>query len=151
MWVDFKNFRMKYMLLFLSLLSVQCGKEKIERNPYLADVSFQIEINTNLPQYDALRYAGGALRVVQGGIKGVIVFNVNGNQYLAWEASCPNHIPKNCSQMGIKGVLAECSCESYRYSLATGQLLNTDSGLSPPYPLLNYRIENYGNTLRISN
>ena len=151
MWEDCKKICLKSSLLLFLLCTTNCGKERIQRNPYLSNVNFQIEINTNLPQYDNLRFAGGALRLPQGGLKGVIVFNVNGSQYLAWEASCSNHIPKSCSKLEVKGVIGECSCEDYRYSLATGQLINNDTGLSTPYPLLNYRIEQYGNTLRISN
>ena len=70
---------------------------------------------------------------------------------MAWEASCPNHIPNDCSRTQVVGVLAECSCEGYQYSLATGQLLNPNTEDSSPYSLIFYSTVLRGNTLVISN
>ena len=128
-----------------------CSKSPLERNPYLYDLSFQQEIPLNLPQYDGLRFAGGSLTLLQFGHKGIHVFNLNGNDFLAWEASCPNHSPNDCSRTEITGVLAECSCENYRYSLATGQLLTETNTGDTMYPLVNYYIEKRGNSLFVSN
>jgi len=136
-------------LLLLAIYS--CGKDKIERNPYLSSVNFNINLNLNLPQYDNLRYAGGGLSIRQGGINGLLVFNLNGNDFLAWEATCPNHVIKDCSQLSITGVLAECSCEGFEYSLATGQLLNPEENTENPYPMLFYNLRRSGNTIIISN
>jgi hypothetical protein len=88
--VFYKTFRFKFILLLLSLLG-SCGKEKIDRNPYLTMVNFNINVNLNLPGYDDLRYAGGGSSLNRGGINGVLIFNLNGNDFLAWEATCPNH------------------------------------------------------------
>jgi hypothetical protein len=96
-----------FFFIFPSLLLLafySCGKDKIERNPYLSSVNFNINLNLNLPQYDNLRYAGGGLSIRQGGINGLLVFNLNGNDFLAWEATCPNHVNKDCSQLSITGV-----------------------------------------------
>jgi nitrite reductase/ring-hydroxylating ferredoxin subunit len=108
-------------------------------------------LNLNLPSYDDLRYAGGGINIRQGGINGLLVFNLNGNDFLAWEATCPNHVIKDCSQLSITGVLAECSCEGFEYSLATGQLLNPKESTENPYPMLFYNVRRSGNTLTISN
>lgn len=136
-------------LLFVNLLG--CSKTPLERNPFLYDLTFRQEIPLNLPQYDGLRFAGGALTLTALGHKGVHVFNLNGNDFLAWEASCPNHTPSDCSRTEISGVLAECACENYRYSLATGQLLTETNTGDTVYPLVNYFIEKRGNSLFISN
>ena len=53
-----KTFFFKIMGLLLLIL-LGCGKDKIERNPYLASVRFNVNLNLNLPGYDNLRYAGG--------------------------------------------------------------------------------------------
>jgi nitrite reductase/ring-hydroxylating ferredoxin subunit len=145
----------KYLIylqsFWLSLLFGSCEKERIVRNPYLTDLIFQTQINLNLPQYDNLRFAGGSMRIPQLGHQGVWVFNLNGTAYLAWEASCPNHLPNNCSQTKANGVLVNCSCENYQYSLATGQLLNPPENEDTFYPLLMYRVEARANSLFISN
>ncbi|RPG64560.1 MAG: hypothetical protein CBC02_005355 [Flavobacteriaceae bacterium TMED42] len=144
-----KTFFFIITLLLLALCG--CGKDKIDRNPYFSSVNFNINLNLNLPNYDNLRYAGGGASISQGGISGILVFNLNGNDFLAWEASCPNHVIKECSRLSITGVLAECSCEGFEYSLATGQLLNPEENTQTPYPMLFYNVRRSGNTLIISN
>ena len=138
--------------LFILVVSFQgCGKSDLERNPYLPEIKFTVPVDLSLPQYDNLRYAGGALLLPQYGHKGIILFNLNGTTYFAWEASCPHHAPSNCSQTQINGVLTTCACEDYQYSLATGQLINPDEGQTTIYSLVNYRLENQGTRLIISN
>ena len=141
-----------FCLLQLSFLSVyNCGKNPIDRNPYLIDIRFQREFNLSLPLYSNLNYVGGSLLIEDAGINGIILFNLNGSSFLAWEATCPNHLPKSCSKLGIEGVLAVCSCESFQYSLATGQLLNPNEELTPPQSLLFYQVENYNGILSVRN
>ena len=136
-------------LLFLLLMG--CSRENLERNPYLPELQFSVPINLNLPEYNALLFAGGSHFLPQYGHKGILIFNLNGNSYTAWEASCPNHLPNDCSRTQVVGVLAECTCEGYQYSLATGQLLNPDAALSSPYSMVFYSTVLRGNTLVISN
>ena len=138
------------VLLFLVLI-LGCSKDPIQRNPYLADIRFQRNLNLSLPLYNQLNFVGGSILIPDIGIKGVIIFNLSGNTFLAWEATCPNHIPESCSKLDISGVLAECSCENFQYSLATGQLLNPNETLNPPRDLLFYQIQNFNGILRVSN
>jgi nitrite reductase/ring-hydroxylating ferredoxin subunit len=141
-----------FCILQLSFLSVyNCGENPVDRNPYLVDIRFQREFNLSLPLYSNLNYVGGSLLVEDAGINGIILFNLNGSSFLAWEATCPNHLPKSCSKLGIEGVLAVCSCESFQYSLATGQLLNPNEELTPPQSLLFYQVENYNGILSVRN
>ena len=85
------------------------------------------------------------------GHKGIILYNLNNNNYLAWEASCPNHKPNSCSKTKILGSLTKCDCENYQYSLATGQLLNPSLNDSNQYPMINYGVRISGNNLIIYN
>ena len=134
------GFKKKCLYGVMLFILIGCSKD-----------AFSIPINLSLPQYDNLRFAGGAILLPNYGHKGIIVFNLNGNSYLAWEASCPNHLPSNCSQTQITGVLAQCSCEDYQYSLATGQLLNPAEGQSEIYSMVMYQAILRGNTLELSN
>jgi len=141
-----------FCISFILLVLVSsCGKRPLERNPYLIDIRFQREFNLSLPLYSNLNYVGGSLLVDGVGINGIILFNLNGSSFLAWEATCPNHPPENCSKLSIEGVLAVCSCEEFQYSLATGQLLNPSENLSPPQSLLFYQVQNYNGILSVSN
>ena len=130
---------------------LSCGKQPLNRNPYLVDVRFQREFNLSLPLYSGLNFVGGSLLIEDAGINGIILFNLNGSSYLAWEATCPNHLPENCSKLDIKGVLAVCNCEDFQYSLATGQLLNPSEDLDPPQALLFYQVQNYNGILSVTN
>ena len=148
----FKISSIKRKILFLTILiAYSCEKNKIERNPYLNNVKIDYEINLNLPEFDPLRYIGGSKKILNIGLNGVIIFNLNNTSYLAWEASCSNHKLKDCSKLKIEGVLAKCYCENYQYSLATGQLINPDKNLKNPFGLLYYQTNLYNNILRISN
>jgi len=137
-----------FFLLLILLGIFSCSKNQLNNNPYLQDISFEKVINLNLPQYDNLKYSGGSIYLQSGGIKGLLLFNIN-EQIMAWEASCPNHFPSDCSTMDIKGVLSSCKCENFNYSLATGQILSVGNGNN--YPMLSYFSEKNGNSIRISN
>ena len=138
------------ILLIIFSISISCSKERLNNNPYLQNISFTKTINLNLPQYDNLKFNGGSIHLQNVGIKGVLLFNIN-DQIMAWEASCPNHLPSNCSTMSITGVQSHCKCENYKYSLATGQLHSTENLGENIYPMLSYFSEKNGNSLRISN
>lgn len=135
----------------ICLFSCSSDDGGINNNPYIPNTLVQFEIDLDLPLFDNLRFAGGSTYISNGGgVRGFFVFNLSGDQFLAWEASCPNHFPSNCSTMTIEGVLATCACEDYEYSLANGQLLNPVEG-DENYPMVNYRVSKTGNVLRITN
>ena len=142
-----KKIEFLYFLIFL----ISCANDDVKRNPFLYEVSFNHSINLNLPEYDNLNFAGGSKFVPYGGINGLLLFNLNGNDIFAWEASCSNHKLAVCSKLSIEGLLANCSCDGFKYSLATGQLLEGNIEDSSQYPLLNYRSEKFGKTIIISN
>ena len=145
----FKNIK-KFSILIIFVF-ISCNKNSVIRNPFLAELDFEFSININLPLYNNLKFTGGSVLINNFGHKGIILYNLNNNNYLAWEASCPNHKPNSCSKTEINGSLTVCGCENYQYSLATGQILNPDENLNPPQNLLFYQIQNFNGILRISN
>ena len=138
----------RFLLLLIFFGTFSCSKNQLNNNPYLQEISFEKVINLNLPQYDNLKYSGGSIYLPSGGIKGLLLFNIN-EQIMAWEASCPNQYPSSCSKMTINGVQSICSCEDFKYSLATGQILSNSEKES--YPMKLYYSEKNGNSVRISN
>ena len=137
--------KITYITLILFLI-ISCKKQPKYNNPYLTDVSFSIEINMDLPEYESLKFANNSVLVYNVGIKGAIVFNT-GSGYVAYEASDPNHYPNDCSQMQPNQFTCQCDCEENQYSLHTGQLTKG----SGEYALKPYRVSQTGNKLRISN
>ncbi|WP_335966871.1 hypothetical protein [Galbibacter sp. PAP.153] len=146
---------MKHLLYFvfaLTLLTACSSDDSFDNNPYLAEPSFSYNINLNLPKYAGLANPGSAVFVNEPnvGIKGVFVYHYGSGSYLAWEASCPNHAPSNCSTMELSTPLVECSCEGYTYELLTGSITEYD-GEDKVYPLQAYRVSANGSNIRIYN
>ncbi len=139
-------------LVFSGLLS-SCTKNNLQRNPYLQEIRFSIDINLSLPSYNPLKTTGNPVFINASGVgtKGVIVMNTGFNQFRVFEASCPNHAPSSCSTLSIKGQNGNCGCESYEYSLFTGQMLNRPNDGARYYDLLEYSARANGDVLRIYN
>ena len=141
---------MKYIVLIVFLVVLGCSKTAVERNPFLLEKSFNLTINLALPSFNNLSYPGGSLYWPNDGIRGLLLYNLNGNTIMAWEASCPNHELKCCSTLqtdGLVSATASCSCEDYQYSLATGQPLTEGA----TYSLLFYKVQQSGTVVRIYN
>ena len=109
---------------FLLFALLSCDGDRGNRNPFLQEIGFRFDMNLNLPLYSPLTNLGNVVFVDSPGIgtRGVFVIQSSIGQYRAFEASCPNHAPNDCSTMVLDGQLATCSCEDYEYSLFTGQL-----------------------------
>ena len=102
----------------------------VTNSQYLQNVSFSKEINTNLPSYNALTFPSNPILITDAGagIQGIVVMKAgSGNDYRAWEASCPNQYPIACSKLSISGLNAVCSCDNYSYSIYTGDWRSTIS------------------------
>ncbi|MFD0798983.1 hypothetical protein ACFQZJ_16035 [Maribacter chungangensis] len=145
---------MKRIFLLVSLLVLcACESERTNRNPYLQEVGFSFELNLNLPLYSPLTNLGSVVLVTsqEVGTRGAFVIKSGIDTYSAFEASCPNHPPNDCSTMSFSGQVATCSCEDYEYSLFTGQMLNRPDDGNRYYDMLNYRTSFNGNSVRIFN
>jgi len=142
----FRFIDMKYLVLLGGFFLLSCTENSVERNPYLYETRFEQRINLALPAFDNLNYQGGSLYWANGGIKGLLLFNLSGN-IMAWEASCPNQVPSSCSTLQINGITAMCPCDDFQYSLATGQPLAEGA----TYSLLFYKVQQNGTFVRIYN
>jgi len=137
-------------LIFSFVLLTTCS-DNSTTNPncrFLLDVGVNVSINLSLPQYSQLEFPGNSVYIPNAGNGGIIVTNA-GSGFFAWDASDPNHTPNTCSSLEISGLEGTCGCEDKnKYSLVNGQPLENPS---LPCGLKNYRIEQSGNTLLVSN
>src|SRR6187402_736361 len=127
----------KYILLIIiSLFFLGCSDhENSNKNPYLPNYNFSVDLNLSLPTYSDLKYVSNSIYYPNVGVRGIIVFNTNGSGgYVAYDAACPNQEAGSCVAMTINGVNAVCSCDKKEYNLFTGQ---SDAG----YPLKQYRVQ----------
>lgn len=147
------GYSLKIRTIFLGVcLLLACSNDRGQRNPYLPEVNFRFEINLNLPLYAPLTNPGSPIYIASPGvgIRGVFIIN-NGFDFVATEATCPNHSPSACSTMQIEGQNAVCSCEDFEYSLFTGQQLGRPNDGKQYFDMLVYQTRLSGNLLAIFN
>ena len=145
---------MRYLFrVILLVLLLSCDNDRTNRNPFLQEIGFRFEVNLNLPLYSPLTNPANPVYISSQGVgtRGVFVINSGFNTFRAFEASCPNHAPNNCSTMELEGLNAVCPCENYEYNLLTGQQLNRPDDGNRYYDMLEYRAVQSGNVVVISN
>lgn len=132
------------------MLSCSKNDEKQNRNPYLTNPVVRLNLNLNLPEYNSLQYPGSYVLTPQG-IKGIVVYCVSENYYLAFDLTDPNHTPNDCSQMEMDGIIASCPClgDDNQYNIVNFGQHTTEPGAK--YPMQQYRAERVGNSVVISN
>lgn len=137
----------KYVILLLFAFLFSCNKDRpVNTNQFIPEFSFTTTINTNLPLYNSLQFPSNPILITDPGvgIKGIIVMKVGTGDYRAYEASCPNQAPSNCTLLTINGINAKCPCDNVEYSLFTG----IGAG---QFPLKAYKVEVLGANIRVYN
>ena len=133
------------------LVLIGCNKDDSpnDNNPNLLSPLISVNLNLNLPQYNALKFPGNSLVLNSEGIRGVVIYNVNNDLYTAFELSDPNHVPNGCSKMTINGIVATCPCttDTNSYDIVTGQHQGNES----LFPLQQYLAARNGDNIQISN
>jgi nitrite reductase/ring-hydroxylating ferredoxin subunit len=139
---------MKYFktILLIFLFLINC--ESDDQNTILPKVPVNVTVNLTLPQFNKLLTPGN-WAYVDGGIKGIIIYNVNNNTYRAYERSCPHLPPSDCTRMNVEqSFKMKCPCDSSEFSILDG---------TPITPNINSRALEYRitiintSTLKITN
>lgn len=137
-----------FLLMICSFLSCSPDDGPQTNNPYLPHLSFRLDLNLSLPQYNNLNFPGNSFVTYNQGINGIVVYNINNTQYTAFELSDPNHPLTNCSKLTVQGVIATCSCgDGNSYNIITGELTQGTG----QYALKPYRIRKSGSLLEVFN
>jgi hypothetical protein len=138
----------KFFFALITVLALSNCTNNSQNNDILPNIPVNETINTDLPAYQNLVVPGG-WAYAPGGISGIIVYNINGSQFKAFERSAP-HIPSSsCSQMIVEnGLRMKCLCDDSEFNILNGAPL-TD-GVS--YSAREYLVTNLnGSVLRITN
>lgn len=137
----------KIIILCLCISLSNCFNET-ENNDVLPFVNVNESINLNLPQYVDLQIPG-AWAYANGGINGIIIYNINGSQYKAYERSCPHIAPSDCSQMIVNNdIKMVCPCDDSEFNLLNGTAVTENiSNSAREYLVTNID----GSVLRITN
>ncbi len=137
----------KAILLLLTIIFFGCTTNG-DNNDCFPFISVNESINLDLPQFIDLQVPGG-WAYSPGGHQGLIVYNINGTQFKAYDRLCPGQNLSSCSQMIVDSSLRIlCPCDQSEFNILNGS----------PIPLIDacfakeYLIENLnGSILRISN
>lgn len=140
--------RFLYIFCLIPLLLGCSGDDEIRNNPYLPNLNFSVRFDLDLPEYNRLRFPGNHFETYKYGINGIVIYNLNNEQYMAFELTDPNHVIQDCSIMTVNGIEAICSCDDgNKYTIVTGQLIAGEGN----YSLKPYRVVRQGNVLEVSN
>ncbi|MDP5157936.1 MAG: hypothetical protein NWQ07_05080 [Flaviramulus sp.] len=135
-----------YTICIIFLFSCSSNTVDNRNCNFLLDIGVNININLSLPQYNQLNFAGNSIYIPNIGNAGIIVAST-GADFLAWDASDPNHEPNACSALTPSGLFGTCGCDDGNtYNFVTGE---GNDGLR--CALKNYRVERNGNSLLIFN
>jgi len=138
----------KILLLSLFTLFYGCSNNPVE-NACFGNITVFETINLDLPEFIDLQVPGG-WAYANGGVKGIIIFNLNGTQFKAFDRLCPEQNPSSsCSQMIVDDNLRMvCPCDDSEFNYLNGAPLT--EGIS--CFANEYLVENLnGSILRISN
>ena len=134
------------MLFFLGLLALcSCGENDLPANCLRA---FPVSLTTDLnnPQLINAQTPGGFADLV-GGSKGILLFNINGTEFVAFDKRCPQN---DCETPMTfeKGLVLKCACDASEYSVHFGGAPQTDGF---ECPAIAYKVSKLGSSIRISN
>jgi hypothetical protein len=106
----------------------------------------EIIINVNLPENLILRNTGG-FKAVNGGVRGIILYRMNTNQYHAFERNCTFRPNEACATVDvhISGLYMNDSCCN-----STFDFNGIPTGGPAWRPLRQYRTTFDGNEIRIT-
>jgi nitrite reductase/ring-hydroxylating ferredoxin subunit len=111
------------------------------------------QVDLNLPEYQRLRWDGGwmymdELNGLKAGLRGLIVYRLNAETYIAYERACPYRTTDECARVEVdaSNLFMKEPCCGSSFSFADGEPL----GGPARYPLRIYETSVSGNTLTIS-
>jgi len=106
-----------------------------------------VTVNLSYPQYQRLRMDGGYVYIEGAGMRGIILYREGENSFRAYERACPHHPEEDCTVQvdGSSLFMVDRCCKS-TFNFSDGQ----PTGGPAQRPLLQYRIEITGTTLKIS-
>jgi hypothetical protein len=109
---------------------------------------FPVNINTDLnnPQLNNTQTPGG-FADLNGGSKGILLLNINGSQFVAFDKLCPQN-DCDAPMTFENGLVLKCSCDASEYSVNFGGAPQTDGF---ECPAIEYKVSKNGSAIRISN
>tara|TARA_R110002073_G_scaffold108336_5_gene243445 strand:+ start:13241 stop:13663 length:423 start_codon:yes stop_codon:yes gene_type:complete len=137
----------RFLFLLSTVLFLGCTTSG-DTNDCFPFITVGETVNLDLPQYIDLQVPGG-WEYAPGGHQGLIIYNLNGVQFKAFDRLCPGENISSCSQMIVDTNLRIlCQCDDSEYNILNGSPLTAGSSCFAK----EYLVENLnGSVLRITN
>tara|TARA_B100000780_G_scaffold119386_1_gene83708 strand:- start:1840 stop:2262 length:423 start_codon:yes stop_codon:yes gene_type:complete len=137
----------KVFFLVATVLFLGCTNNGVE-NDCFPFITVNESVNLDLPQFIDLQVPGG-WAYTSGGLQGLIIYNLNGVQFKAFDRLCPGQNPSSCSQMTVDSNLRIlCQCDDSEFNILNGAPLTEGVTCFAN----EYLVENLnGSLLRITN
>ncbi len=113
------------LIMFVAILgSVLVFASCRDREALIPVVDVNINININEPQFFDLSIPTGFAYVV-GGSRGIIVYRLSENEFIALERHSPYNVDENC-QVFVKedGLIIEDPCSGSQWLITDGSIVN---------------------------
>ena len=115
--------------IYILLISISVFISCQDKDDFIREVYVNIEIPVNQPEFSDLDAIGNSI-FVSGGVKGIIIYHANVNDYRAFDRSCSFEPSTDCSYIdSINSIIASCSC-------CTSMFLIDQDGISANGPAL---------------
>lgn len=140
-------FMKKILVLVILTVFLGCSNND-NNNDCVPFINVNETINLDLPQFIDLQVPGG-WAYAPGGHQGLILYNINGFQFKAFDRICPGQDLNSCSQMNVDASLRIiCPCDDSEYNILNGAPLTEGASCFAK----EYLVENISDSvLRITN
>lgn len=136
-------------IVVLPIIMYGCREPHLHQVP---NVPVDEVIFLNLPSSQPLQSPGGWI-YHPGGFRGLLIyrafFNGNADDFRAFDRACPSHINESCGQVHVNddNITSRCGCDSAGFILFDGTPVAGNQSL----PLKQYRVQFFGNSIRVFN
>jgi nitrite reductase/ring-hydroxylating ferredoxin subunit len=129
---------------FILVLILSCNQNK----SFIPYVQVNTVVNTQDPQYQKLNGIGG-WAYVEGGSKGIIVFRVDVEKFMAYDRHCTYQSSNSCSKVHVdeNSIYAIDTCCDSKFQLIDGNPIEGPA----PVGLQQYNTSFDGNIIQIFN
>ena len=136
----------KTFFLFTFISLINCTDTTNLEN-CIRPVAINISADLNSPQLNNALVPGGSAELT-GGFKGILLLNVNGSEFVAYDMICPAN-DCNSAMSFERGIVLKCKCDGSEYGVGKGigGAPQTDGFTCPA---IEYNVTKNGSAIRIS-
>jgi len=139
----------KKTLLLLSFFTFLNCTNNDDLNDCIQALPLNHTADLNNPQLLNALVPGGFVELNSVGAKGILLMNVNGTDFVAYDKTCP---ARDCSSAMTfeRGIVLKCQCDNSEYGVGKGigGAPQTEGFICPA---IEYRVTKIGSVIRITN